>query len=155
VNILILLQHLSQIINIVFEVFALIGILSVQIGVTLLILDLFFHVFFVKADDALFKFLEVCDVMQALENVVLELLLETLLVVKLLSQVSHLVCQTLLSHSQVVDNESQILVYTVEMLKLLSHFVSLLIKLLDFDFAGSNVTFKFLDLVIEDELELF
>jgi hypothetical protein len=76
----------------------------VQISVALLILDLFFHIFFVKANDALFKFLEVSDVMQALKHVVLELLLETFLIVELLSQVSHLVCQTLLSHSQIVDN---------------------------------------------------
>lgn len=44
---------------------------------------------------------------------------------------------------------------TIEMLKLLSHLVSLLVEFLDFNFTGSNITLKFLDFVIEDELEFF
>ena len=40
------------------------------------------------------------------------------------------------------------------MLKLLSHLVCLFIELLDLNFTGSNVTLKFLNLVIEHELEL-
>jgi hypothetical protein len=47
------------------------------------------------------------------------------------------------------------LIDTIEMLKLLSHLVSLLIEFLDFNFTGSNITLKFLDFVIEDELEFF
>ncbi len=41
------------------------------------------------------------------------------------------------------------------MLELLSHFVGLFIKLLDFEFSGSNVSLKFLNLVIQHKLELF
>jgi hypothetical protein len=40
-------------------------------------------------------------------------------------------------------------------LELLTHFVGLLVQLLDLNFSGSNIALKFLDLVIEDELELF
>jgi hypothetical protein len=47
------------------------------------------------------------------------------------------------------------LIDTIEMLKLLSHLVSLLVEFLDFNFTGSNITLKFLDFVIEDELEFF
>jgi hypothetical protein len=47
------------------------------------------------------------------------------------------------------------LIDTIEMLKLLSHLVSLLVEFLDFNFTGSNITLKFRDFVIEDELEFF
>jgi len=47
------------------------------------------------------------------------------------------------------------LIDTIEMLKFLSHLVSLLVEFLDFNFTGSNITLKFLDFVIEDELEFF
>jgi hypothetical protein len=47
------------------------------------------------------------------------------------------------------------LIDTIEMLKLLSHLVSLLVEFLYFNFTGSNITLKFLDFVIEDELEFF
>ena len=70
-----------------------------KVSISLLIFDLFLDVLFVEADDALLKFLEVSNVMEALENIVLELLLEALLVIELFSQVSHLIGQTLLSHS--------------------------------------------------------
>lgn len=40
------------------------------------------------------------------------------------------------------------------MLELLTHFVGLLVQLLDLNFSGSNIALKFLDLVVEDELEL-
>lgn len=92
--------------------------------------------------------------MEALENIVLELLLETLLVIELFSQVGHLIGQTLLSHSKIINDQSQILVDTIEMLKLLPHLVCLFIELLDLNFTGSNVTLKLLNLIVEHELEL-
>lgn len=154
VHVLVLLQHLSQIVNVVFKVLSLVGVFPVQVGVSLLILDLFLDVLLVEADDALLEFLEVSDVMQALEHIVLELLLEALLVIQLLAQVRHLVSQALLSHSEIINDQSQVLINTIKVLKLLSHLVGLLIKLLDFNLTGSNVTLELLDLVIEDELEL-
>ena len=99
VHILILLEHLSQIIYVIFEVLAFVGILSVQIGISLFILDLFLDVLFVEADNALFEFLEVGDVVETFENIILKLLLETLLIIELLSQMGNLIGQTFLSHS--------------------------------------------------------
>jgi hypothetical protein len=99
VHILILLEHLSQIIYVIFEVLAFVGILSVQIGISLFILDLFLDVLFVEADNALFEFLEVGDMMETFKNVILKLLLETLLIIELLSQMGNLIGQTFLSHS--------------------------------------------------------
>ena len=99
VHILILLEHLSQIIYVIFEVLAFVGILSMQIGISLFVLDLFLDVLFVEADNALFEFLEVGDVVETLENIILKLLLETLLIIELLSQMGNLIGQTFLSHS--------------------------------------------------------
>ena len=99
VNILILLEHLSQIIYVIFEVLAFVSILSMQIGISLFILDLFLDVLFVEADNALFEFLEVGDVVETFENIILKLLLETLLIIELLSKMGNLIGQTLLSHS--------------------------------------------------------
>jgi hypothetical protein len=67
----------------------------------------------------------------------------------------NLVSQAFLTHAQVIHNKSQVLVYSIEMLELLTHFVSLLIELLDFNFTGSNITLKLLNFVIQDELEFF
>lgn len=155
VDVLVLLEHLSQIINIIFEVLALVSILSVEVSISLLILDLFLDILFVEADHTLLQLLEVGNVMKTFKDVILELLLEALLLIKILSQMSDLIGQAFLTHAQVIDNKSQVLVNTIEMLELLTHLVSLLVKLLDFNFTGSNVTLKLLNLVIQDELELF
>ena len=62
-DILVLLEHLSQIVHIVFKVLALICILAMKISISLLILYLFFHVLFVKADHSLLELLEISYVM--------------------------------------------------------------------------------------------
>ena len=108
-----------------------------------------------KADDALLQFFEISDVMKALEYIVLELLFEALLFVKLLSKVSYLISETLLTHSQIIDDQGKVRVDSVEMLELLSHLVGLLVELLNFDLSGSDFTFQLLNLVIEDEFEFF
>mmetsp|Transcript_9671 Transcript_9671/g.9386 ORF Transcript_9671/g.9386 Transcript_9671/m.9386 type:complete len:81 (+) Transcript_9671:492-734(+) len=41
------------------------------------------------------------------------------------------------------------------MFQLLSHFVGLLVELLDFKLSWPNISFQLLDLVVQDELELF
>ena len=65
------------------------------------------------------------------------------------------ISKALLTHAQVIDDEGKVLINTVEVLELLTHLVSLLIQLLDFNFTGSNVTLEFLDLIIKYELEFF
>lgn len=126
-----------------------------EIGIALLIFNLFFYVLLMKTNDALLKFFKVGNVVKAFEDIVLKLLLEAFLVIKLLSQVGNLIGQALLSHAEIVDDQSEVLVHSVEVLKLLSHLVGLLIELLDLDFTGSDVSLELLDLVIEHELELF
>jgi len=131
VNILILLKHLPEVVDIVFQVPSLIGILSMEISVSLLILHLFLNILLVKPNHTLLKFLEVCNVMQAFENVILELLLVAFLLLKLLSQVLHFVGETLLSHSEIVNDQGEVLVHSVEVFQLLSHLVSLLVQFLN------------------------
>lgn len=73
----------------------------------------------------------------------------------MLSETFDFVGETLLSHSQVVDNECQVLVDSVEVLELLTHLIRLLIELLNLDFSRPNISLQLLDLVIKYELELF
>jgi len=154
VDILIFLKHLSQIVYIVFKVLSFISVFAMEICISLLILDFFFHVFLVKSDNTFLKFFEIGNMMKALKNIVLKLLFKSLLLIKALSQMSDLVCETFLSHSQIINDQSKILIDSIEVFQFLSHFVCLLIQLLDFDFSGSNVTLKLLDLVIKDEFKL-
>jgi len=71
-----------------------------------------------------------------------------------LSKVLHLVCETLLSHSKIINDQGQVLIDSVEVLQLLSHDVGLLIELLDLKLSWTNVSLKLLDFVIKHELEL-
>jgi len=81
VHILIFLKHLPQVVHIVLKVLALVSIFTVKVCVTLLILNLLLDVFLVETDDTLLELLEVGNVMQAFEDVVLELLLEAFLLI--------------------------------------------------------------------------
>jgi hypothetical protein len=81
----------------------------VQISISSLILQLFQDVLLVQSDDSCFEFLEVCYEMKTLENVILELLLVTLLIVQFMLQFDTLICESLLSHPQIIDYQSQII----------------------------------------------
>eukprot|EP00356_Strombidium_inclinatum_P008187 CAMPEP_0170487790 /NCGR_PEP_ID=MMETSP0208-20121228/6521_1 /TAXON_ID=197538 /ORGANISM="Strombidium inclinatum, Strain S3" /LENGTH=383 /DNA_ID=CAMNT_0010762185 /DNA_START=120 /DNA_END=1273 /DNA_ORIENTATION=+ len=155
VDVLILLQHLSQVVNVVLEVAALVRILTVEVSVAGFVLQLFLHVLLVQANNAGLELLEVGDVVQALEDVVLKLLLVALLLVEVLPQVLHFVGETFLAHTEIVDDEGQVLVDTVEVLELLSHLVCLLIEVGDFLLSGANVSLELFNFIIEHELELF
>ena len=108
-----------------------------------------------ETNDTSLELLEVSDVVQDFEDIILELSLVVLLVIKLHSENFDFVGETLLSHSQVVDNECQVLVDSVEVLELLAHLVCLLVEFLNLDLSGTNISLQFLDLVVEYELELF
>ena len=126
-----------------------------EISVSLLILYLFLNILLVKSDNSLLKLFEVGNVMEALENIILELLFKLLLLIQLVSKVLNFIGKTFLSHSEIIDDQSKILIDSVEMLEFLSHLISLLIKFLDFKFSGSNISLKLLNLVIKHELKLF
>lgn len=90
---------------------------------------------------------------QALKDIILELLLVAFLTIKYLTKVLNLVGETLLSHSEIIDNQSQILVNTIKVFELLSHLVCLFIEHLNFKLTWPNVSLKFLDLIVEHKLE--
>jgi len=154
VDILILLEHQSQVVNVVFQVSSLLSVLFMDVGVSGLVLDLFFDVLFMESNDTSLKLLEISDVVKDLKNIVLELLLVSLLLIKVLSQVFDLGGQTLLSHSEIIHDKSKILIDSVEMLQLLPHDVGLLLELLNFNFSWADISLELLDFVIKNELEL-
>jgi len=154
VDILILLEHQSQVVNVVFQVSSLLSVLFMDVGVSGLVLDLFFDVLFMESNDTSLKLLEISDVVKDLKNIVLELLLVSFLLVKVLSQVFDLGGQTLLSHSEIIHDKSKILIDSVEMLQLLPHDVGLLLELLNFNFSRADISLELLDFVIKNELEL-
>lgn len=112
-----------------------------KIGVSSLVLDFFLHIFLVKSDNTSLKLFEICDLVKALENIVLEFLLIVLLFIQSLSAVLNIVSKTFLSHSQIINDQSQVLINSIEMLELLSHLVCLLIKLLNLKFSWADITF--------------
>jgi hypothetical protein len=155
VNFLILLEHLSQIVDIVFQVSSLGSIFTMEISVTSLVFDFFLDVLLMESNHTSLKLLEISDMMKAFEHIIFELLLETLLFIKLCSEILDFVSQTFLSHSQIINNQSQVLVDSIEMSQFLSHLVCLLIQLLDIKLSWTNVSLQFFDFVIQYELELF
>jgi hypothetical protein len=78
--------------------------------------------------------------MHALEDVISELLLEVGLLIKLNAQVCHFISQSLLPHSKIINNEGEVLIDSVEVLELSSHFVCLIVKLLDFHLSRADVS---------------
>ena len=154
-NVLVLLEHKSQVVNVVLQVSSLLSVFFMDIGVSSLVLDLFFDVFLVQSDDSGFQLLEVCDMVEHFEDIVLEFLLVALLLVELLSEVLDLGGQTLLSHSEIINDKGQVLVHPIEVFQLLPHLVSLLVERLDLELSWTDVTLQLLALVVKNEFEFF
>ena len=88
-------------------------------------------------------------------HIVFEKLLSVLLPLQLLLHGNDLAGKTFLAHSQVIDDQRQVLVDSTKVFELGAHFVCLLIQVLDLHFAGTNVSLEFLDLVVKNKFELF
>lgn len=117
-------------------------------------LDLLSHVHLVKSDDWLLELFVVCDVVQGVVHLVLKLLLLFLLTLEDLAQITVLTDQSPHSHSQILDNQTQIHKDSLEVSLLLLHLIGLLLQFIDCVAPRSNVPLQFLDLVIKHELEL-
>ena len=94
-----------------------------------------------QADGVRLQLFVVRDELHAFVNVVLEHLFVVLLLLKRLFLLAHLVLQTFLPHSQIIYDESKVLVDAVEVLQFLFHFACLLLKLLDFNLSRADVAF--------------
>lgn len=108
-----------------------------------------------EANNSSLELFEISYMMEHLVNIVLELFLVVLLLIQVSPQLLYIVCESLLSHSEIVHDKCQILIDSVEMLELLSHLVGLLVQSLDIKLSWSNLSLELLDLVIKNELKLF
>ena len=81
VDVLIFLKHCPQVVYVVLEILTLLRVLLVQICIASFSLHLLLNVFLVKSDNSSLQFLEVCDLMQALVDVVLKTLLVCFLLI--------------------------------------------------------------------------
>lgn len=92
-----------------------------------------------------------------LEEHLLDIVLESLHGVHLAAAfVLHLVgslAQTFLSHTQIINNQHQVLIDPVEVFLLTSHLIGLLVELLDDHFLGTDVSLQLLNLIVKNELE--
>ncbi len=72
---LIFLKHGPEVGNIVFKVPSLIGILSMEVCVSLFIFHLLFYIFLMESNHSLLELLEVSYMVQAFKNIIFKLFL--------------------------------------------------------------------------------
>lgn len=155
VQVLVLVQLSPQTVQIAFQVLSLAGLFDVHVCVALLILGVLLeHVHLVESNDSFLQLLVVGDVVQALEDVVLELLLQLVLPVDVFVQLLRLFVQSFLLELQIFDDELQVAVDTTEVLRLLVHLRRLLVQLLNIVSFWTNLALELLDLVIKHKFKL-
>ena len=88
------------------------------------------------------------------EEILLKSPLSLLLLVDDSLEFAGLSSQTFLSHPELIHDQDKILVHPVELLLFGSHLVRHFIQLLDLGLLWTDVLSEFLDLVIQNELEL-
>jgi hypothetical protein len=88
-------------------------------------------------------------------NVVFELFNFALLLFENRSQLPLFKNKALLSHSEILNNQTQVVVHALKVLFLLFHLVGLFFEFFDLLSSRSDVCSKLFDLVIKDELEFF
>ena len=93
--------------------------------------------------------------MHTVKKIIFESLLIVILSIYFHSIVCDFVCKTLLSHSKIINDQSQILIHTIKMLQFRPHLVCLLIEFLNFYFSWPNISFQFLNLIVKNKFELF
>lgn len=129
-------------------------VLFVLIGITRLSFETFIqHVSFIETHTTFLQFLEVSDVVETFEDVISKFPHMCLLFRADFSEVFQLTLETLLTQNKIFNDEGEIFVDTAEVLHLLPHSAARLLELLDVNFSRPDITFKLLDLIIEDKLE--
>jgi hypothetical protein len=81
-------------------------------------------------------------------NVIFESLRHIVLSCYLLLHLLCRLCQSFLAHAQVVHNQHQVLVDSVEVFLLRAHLISLLVEILNLDLFRANVALELFDFVI-------
>lgn len=104
-HILVLLQHLPEIVDAVLEVLPAVCIFTMNVEVAILIFQLFLHVLLVQANDSFSELFEITEAMHHVKHVILELLFENLLHIDFNSQIGDFICQSLLPHPEIIHNQ--------------------------------------------------
>lgn len=126
------------------------------VALALLVVDLLMqHVLFVQLHNLLLELLVIRDVLHDLETVIFELFGLRFLFLQRRRQLAALNCKTALAHSEVLGDQSQVLVDPFEILDLLVHAVSVLVKFIDFFVAWSHGVLELFDLVVKHKFEFF
>ena len=94
-------------------------------------------------------------IVQHIVHLIPELRLIVVLLLNLLNRVLHFLLHALALESHISDDQSQVLIDNVEMLRLCVHLSLLLLQSLDNLHPRSNPALQLLDLVIQHKLELF
>ena len=127
----------------------------VLVNICLLAVNLFENPGLVEADDTLLQFLVVLNVLDDFKDVIFEPLLVDQLDIKFVTAAEILVFKTLVTHLQVIHNQIKVVTDALEVLHFDLHLVNLLMERSNVVFTRQDVTLELLDLVIEDEFELF
>ena len=151
-----LLELLLESFHIVFNLGALLVIDLVNVGGSRVADPLIQHPCSVQTHHALLELL-VRDLVleQLLLDVVLEVFNHAILPHDLVLHLIGCLGQTFLSHSQIVHDQNQVLIDSIEVFLLRAHLICLFVKFLDLDLLRANVSLQLLDLVVENELKLF
>jgi hypothetical protein len=111
-------------------------------------LDLFGHVHFVKTNDRLLELLVVSDVVEGVVDLIFELLLLLFLTLEDLSQVTVLADQPTHTHTQVLNDQTQVHEDSLKVSLLLLHLVCLLFKFVNGVTSRPNVPLELLDFIV-------
>jgi len=108
---------------------------------------------FVKANNTLLQPLVVLDMLHYLEDVVLEALLPHQLKVYFVPATQEFIFETLVLHSQIINDQIQVVTDPVEMLDFDLHLVNLLMQARNIVLTRQNISLQFFNFVIKNEFE--
>jgi len=144
------------VVHILFQILPLFLELTGEVAVVLVLLfEFFLHINLVEAYDLLLQLFKIANRVQTIVYIVFELFNFTFLLFENRSQLPLFKNKALLSHSEILNNQTQVVVDALKVLFLLFHLVGLFFEFFDFFSSRSDVCSKLFDLVIKDELEFF
>jgi hypothetical protein len=151
-----LLLRFTKVVHVLFQILPLFLELASQVAVVLVFLfELFLDVDLVKTHDLLLQLFVIANLVQTVMNVVFELFNFAFLLFENRSQFPLFENETLLPHSEIFNNQTQVVVHALKVLFFLFHLVGLFLEFFDLLSPRSNVCSKLFDLVVKYELEFF
>lgn len=93
--------------------------------------------------------------MHTFKKIIFESFLIQILSVYFDSIISNFICKTLLSHSKIINDQSQILIHTIKMFQFRPHLVCLFIEFLNLNLSWPNISFQFFNFIVKNKFEFF